>query len=254
MYFEESGDKNGRLVIFLHGVGSSSRMWSNHFEELKDYHCVAPDLPGHGRSNQISWTTLEDVSEQLFNGLKKYKHERLDLVGLSLGGSLIIKFLSKYGDIVDNAIIDGAGIFPIPAKTLVKAGVRVISPFLKFNLINKALAGAIGVNDKNFDSFKSDLVAIQPYSFRAAFCEANDQHEPMGLDRINTRTLFVAGEKEPNATKESNRYLAKKMMNAASYLMPNEGHGWLAKEPGLHVKMTRAWLKGESMPSKLVRY
>lgn len=251
MYFEESGNKNGKLIIFLHGVGSSGKMWADHFENMQDFHCVAPDLPGHGRSNHFPWTNLDDVVRQIYDLARKFQCESVNLVGLSLGGSLVINFLSKYGKIVDNAIVDGAGIFPVRGKSLIELGVKAVSPFLKLSYVNKALAEAVGIKKDKYESFKKDMVAVHPYSFRTAFCNANDQTEPPDLDKVLVKTLFVAGENEPLATKKSNMYLAKKMVNASSYLLPNEGHGWLAKMPELHVQMTRAWLEGRKVPFPL---
>ena len=41
-------------VVFLHGAGASGRMWREHVTRLHGaFHCLAPDLPGFGRSNHL---------------------------------------------------------------------------------------------------------------------------------------------------------------------------------------------------------
>jgi pimeloyl-ACP methyl ester carboxylesterase len=49
VYLEERG--SGEPILFLHGVPDSADMWSGIIDRLGDrYRCLAPDLPGLGRS------------------------------------------------------------------------------------------------------------------------------------------------------------------------------------------------------------
>lgn len=49
VYLEESG--SGSPILFLHGFPDSAKMWDGVIERVKDqYRCLAPDLPGLGRS------------------------------------------------------------------------------------------------------------------------------------------------------------------------------------------------------------
>lgn len=43
------------------------------------------------------------------------------------------------------------------------------------------------------------------------------------------------------------------MPNAANYIAPRMGHGWLAEAPDLHCRMVQAWLHNEPLPEELVR-
>src|SRR5579883_2843476 len=49
VYLEDRG--RGEPVLFLHGVPDSSQMWDGVIQHLEgQYRCIAPDLPGLGRS------------------------------------------------------------------------------------------------------------------------------------------------------------------------------------------------------------
>ena len=52
MHIQEIGSKNAPSIVFLHGGGMSSWIWKKQIEHFKDYHCLVPDLPGHGKSNE----------------------------------------------------------------------------------------------------------------------------------------------------------------------------------------------------------
>jgi len=242
LFIKETGKNYSKLIVFLHGVGSSNQMWSKHLKAFSDYHCIAPDLPGHGNSNQVLWTNLDDVADQIYQLIVDSNHKKAYLVGLSLGGSLIINMLSKYPKIIDRAVVDGAGIFPIKGKDLIKIGVSIISPFLRYKVINNGIAGSLGIASKQeLLQFQTDMEAVSPFAFRTAFSQANDQTEPNNLDGLNIPVLFMAGEKEASETKASNKHLAKIIGKSKAVAIPNVGHGWVAKNPELHIEMIKKW-------------
>lgn len=51
LYYQEYGDKNASLIVFLHGGGVSNWMWDKQIQYFSHYHCVAIDLPEQGRSD-----------------------------------------------------------------------------------------------------------------------------------------------------------------------------------------------------------
>ncbi len=56
LYTFESGDPASPAIVFLHGGGLSSKSWYPVIERLPDFYCLAPDLPGHGKSQDMSFT------------------------------------------------------------------------------------------------------------------------------------------------------------------------------------------------------
>ena len=50
MYYEEYGNKDGRVVLFIHGGFTTSESFQKQKERLPEYHCIFVDLPGYGKS------------------------------------------------------------------------------------------------------------------------------------------------------------------------------------------------------------
>jgi hypothetical protein len=75
-----------------------------------------------------------------------------------------------------------------------------------------------------------------------------------GVSRFEVKstspTLLVAGEKEW-AVRPSNAALASLMPHAVARFAPGLGHGWLARNLDLHVRMVQAWLAGRELPPEL---
>ncbi|MGA3345331.1 MAG: alpha/beta fold hydrolase, partial [Terracidiphilus sp.] len=52
IFYREAGPKDGPVILLLHGLPSSSRMFQPLLTRLSDrYHLVAPDYPGFGHSD-----------------------------------------------------------------------------------------------------------------------------------------------------------------------------------------------------------
>src|SRR5262249_1625430 len=52
IFYREAGPKDGPVILLLHGLPSSSRMFEPLFARLSDrFHLVAPDYPGFGHSD-----------------------------------------------------------------------------------------------------------------------------------------------------------------------------------------------------------
>jgi pimeloyl-ACP methyl ester carboxylesterase len=82
IFYREAGPKDAPVILLLHGLPSSSRMFEPLFARLSDrYHLVAPDYPGFGHSDwpdpkQFAYTfdhlaTVTDHFTQAL-GLTKY--------------------------------------------------------------------------------------------------------------------------------------------------------------------------------------
>ncbi len=63
LYVNESGVRGAPSIVFLHGVGTSGWMWEKQIAALSDFHCLNVDLPGHGKSNNVTWVSLADTAD-----------------------------------------------------------------------------------------------------------------------------------------------------------------------------------------------
>lgn len=251
MHIEENGNKRGEVVLFIHGLGQSSRLWTNHFKEMKNFHCLALDLPGHGKSKKVSWTTIDKVSDDIYDLLVRKKIKKINLVGLSLGGNIILDFISKHGEMVKSAIVDGSGVYPVKPVTAVRIAAAAVSPFLKNPAITKFVADSLGINNEEiYKTFSKDLPKTDPIAFRNALAQANEQLEPEGLKKIKTRILLVTGEKDLTRVVDSNKHLTKIILNAENYVVKNDGHGWMIRNADLHIRLTKAWIKKRKLPKE----
>ncbi|HEY0769348.1 MAG TPA: alpha/beta hydrolase [Sphingobacteriaceae bacterium] len=77
IFYREAGRKTAPTLILLHGYPTSSHMYRNLIRELSDdYHLIAPDYPGYGKSEQpalsafdYTFDNIAAITEELINKL-----------------------------------------------------------------------------------------------------------------------------------------------------------------------------------------
>jgi len=256
LYVHESGTPGAPAIVFLHANGASEGMWDRHMRRLAGYHCLAPDLPGHGRSNQLPWTSLDNTTQQVVGLIEeRIPARQAHVVGLSLGGVVAHTLLAHRPELLDRVVIDGAGVLPSRGVGLWKLGMALIAPLIHRKWVISLLYRALGGDPDDpagQAAFAVDLRAVSPSAFRRAFADANDNHRFSKAElSASCPTLLVAGEREPGAVRASNAALAAMMPNAVARFAPGGGHGWLAGAAELHVRMVEAWITGQQLPAEL---
>lgn len=105
----ETGE--GPPVILLHGQGGFGAMWGPVLMVLSGSHrVIAPDVPGLGRSRVTTGTLDEDgVIAWLDDLIARTCDQPPILVGHSLGGSIALRFATRYGPRLDRIILINSG-------------------------------------------------------------------------------------------------------------------------------------------------
>lgn len=79
IFYREAGDVTKPLILLLHGFPSSSHMYRDLINDLKnDFHLIAPDYPGFGNSDMPSTDAYEYTFENLSVTIEKF----IDALGL----------------------------------------------------------------------------------------------------------------------------------------------------------------------------
>lgn len=255
LFVYERGYQNTKTIVFLHGSGSNSNMWLKHIAALdSNFHCIAPDFPGHGKSNHIEWTNLDEVAGIIAEIIKTKGHGKVHVVGLSLGGSVIYKLLEKYPELIDKAIIDGASAVPIKGASFIIFGVTLTSPLLKTNWMMRAMAKGIGIPKEEYASFKEDIRMVSPKSFRRAMSQANRSRVDIQNCDFCSPTFFVSGGTESGTMHESHRILARKITGSECALYPGKGHAWMVGDVNTHIQLVKYWFANEVFPEQLTSF
>jgi len=107
LYFLDSGNPSGRVIVFIHGFPFNHEMWKQQVDLLReDYRVIAYDLRGHGRSGVGDGQyAFEFFVDDLIGLLDHLKIGRAVLCGLSIGGYIALRAFERIPERVEGLIL-----------------------------------------------------------------------------------------------------------------------------------------------------
>ena len=118
LYYEDHG--SGQPVVLIHGYPLSSASWEKQVPALLEagHRVIAYDRRGFGKSSQpTTGYNYDTFAEDLHRVVSKLKLRNFTLVGFSMGGGEVARYIGRYGSKdVNKAVIIG-GVPPYLLKT-----------------------------------------------------------------------------------------------------------------------------------------
>ena len=119
LHIDDTGG-SGRPVVLIHGWPLSGESWSEQIRPLADagYRVVTYDRRGFGRSDKptggYDYDTLADDLEDVLDELDLTD---VTLVGFSMGGGEVARYVSKHGEDRLHSVVFAGAVTPYMAKT-----------------------------------------------------------------------------------------------------------------------------------------
>ncbi len=251
----ESGTRNAPSIVFLHAIGTSEWMWRQQVAQLQDFHCLVPDLPGHGHSHALRWNSLQDTTDQIANIIRtQATNGRAHMVGLSLGAYVVAQLLASSAEVVDHAIMSGVTMLPLPGGRMMSWIGYIMAPLIKTEAMIRTNARMLRVPPENYDEYRRNAKLMSRQAFLGAGAAAGAFRMPAVFADVIVPTLVVAGTREHDLMRRSMAQLMATMPNMEARLAPDVGHGWNGEAPELFSRMIRAWITDAPLPSELLPF
>lgn len=233
VHYEVAGD--GPPVVLVHGAMVDGRMWDDQFEAFaRLYRTVRYDLAGHGRSalpvgGHSERAVLRSVLESL-------EIDRAHVVGLSFGARIAIEFALAHPDRVRSLVLTMGGLpgyegggFPEELNrdfdridAAVKAGDLDAAKELMLRLSPMRPSAEIPDVRKRIQAML-DEYSWYPFTTEIDF---DDLDPPPGarIHELRVPVLMVGGDREIDAFRQQNRWVAANVPGARLVEIPGAGH------------------------------
>jgi len=105
LYYEVNG--NGQPLLFIHGLGSSTRDWDLQVQAFsKTYQVITFDLRGHGQSDKPAGPySMSMFASDTAGLLRSLGIESAHVVGLSLGGGVAFQLATDSPNLIKTMVI-----------------------------------------------------------------------------------------------------------------------------------------------------
>lgn len=230
LYYEDYG--MGKPIILIHGWPLSGAMWEYQVAALVEegYRVITYDRRGFGRSSRpFDGYSYESMAEDLQDLISKLSLKDVTLIGFSMGGGELGKYVEMFGTNNLSKLVFISSIAPFMLKTDDNPDGVPESVFtdMKDN-IKKDRAGFLREFGKNFVNYEDNKDKVSQglldYSFNVAVNASpkgtldcvdafgkTDLRE--GLKKIDIPTLFVHGDADaivpPKPTSKQGHELVK---------------------------------------------
>ena len=240
-YFE-SGKKNDRHVLFIHGLGSSADRWLGIPEILSTtFHTVALDLPGFGQSDKpvTMHYTIENFRNTINDFIKKIgiNDGKTSIVGHSLGGYIGAEVtIENKNNIKKLVLIDSSGMLKAPTTLLQEYLEAAMNPTKDKvrRVFQQMVADPTRIPSKLVDDFiKRINLPNAKYAFKSTL--ANSTNTQIEFERLklikNMPILIIWGVKDKVIPLEHSNLFKKHLGNSYVEIIEDAGHAPFAEKP-----------------------
>jgi pimeloyl-ACP methyl ester carboxylesterase len=93
--YSSTNDDCENLVLLLHGNSTDKSFFNDLFPSINDWHIVAPDIIGHGKSPRLDKDdySVENMIGSIVALIKEFNYEKIVVIGHSLGGNLATELI-----------------------------------------------------------------------------------------------------------------------------------------------------------------
>jgi pimeloyl-ACP methyl ester carboxylesterase len=232
-------DRAKPAIIFIHGAGQDHTNWQLPARWFAWNGCaaLAPDLPGHGRSDGPSLETIQDMTHWIGRLMGAAKLEKAALVGHSMGGCIALEAAAAMPERITRIALLGTSL-AMPVNEALLTAARE-DPEQAHRMITTWALGPqarIGGNRvPGMWMFGGSLALLsrnQPGTLYAAFNACNLwKTGPEAAARVRCPALVLIGASDSMTPPKIGRALAEKIAGSRIVTLPNSGHMMMTEAP-----------------------
>jgi pimeloyl-ACP methyl ester carboxylesterase len=209
-------------LVFIHGAGSSSKVWTYQKQYFSSHNVTLVELPGHGEKikkngrNSIS-VYVEDVKNDIADDAV--------IVGHSMGGAIAMMYALTYS--LKALVLAGTGarlrVLPAILEQTKTNYEETIDFILKYAVYNKT--------EQIMRHSKEEMLKTPPEVTYKDFVACNTFDVMQEIKKIDVPTLVVCGSDDVLSPVKYSEYLARKIPSSHLEIIKECGHMLMLEKP-----------------------
>lgn len=242
--YMEFGNKEGPLLVFIHGGGVGGWMWDKQITYFSEYHCLVPTLQGHGnRNNETSFSIHENALEIMELIEQKKEEKDVHIIGFSIGAQICLEIVSLASNLIETAVINSAVVIPMKCVTpFISPTIKMTFPLIKNETFAKAQAKQLYMDGEYFKKYYEESLKMNASTLVNVLKENMAYTLPDDFSKSTVRILVTAGEKEKGLVKKSVQKIIDENEHFEQFFVPHIGHGFPVAQPDLFNRMVEDWI------------
>lgn len=218
MYYKFINNSSERVMVFLHGWGTDSTIFSGVVSLLpRNISFLLIDFAGFGQSPEPQYPyTVDDYAREVVELLDTLKIKKATILGHSFGGRVGIVIAEKYWRYVERLVlVDSAG---VKNKSLCvkfkKWWYKVLKKCVSLGLLSGA---RLQIGSSDYRALKSDIM-------RKTFVNVVEEDLVHRANRIRADTLLVWGGNDEATPLKDGKILNKAIVGSKLVVIESAGH------------------------------
>ena len=240
VYLREAGVANQKMLLLIHGIGArAGSVWDGLLPDLaREYHVVAPDLPGFGRSSKGNHLYSPEAYAAFLDWLiKSLPTKPVTLVGHSLGGGIALMYSARHGTELERLVlVDAVGLLHRLAvsQSFIRQQLELDIPFSSVTVETPLGKVASLLLEKTSHLPLSPALILSSPLMRQKFLAADptriaglalvETDYSLLLERNSTATWLIWGAKDKIASLRIARALDWNLPQVKLKILPESGH------------------------------
>jgi pimeloyl-ACP methyl ester carboxylesterase len=217
-------------VVLIHGAGGTHLHWPYNLRRLNNHRVLAPDLPGHGKSEGIGEQAIERYAQLIADWLEDIGVKQAAVVGHSMGGAIAQSLALSHPKMVGKLVLISTGaVLPVNPDLLEKISVPASAPSA-LDLIVK-WSYAKGTDPTLLQQAREQMDAIRPTVIYGDFVACSRFDTTEQLSKIKAPTLVLCGEADKMTPIHFSKQLQENIPNATLVTIPEAGHMIMIEQP-----------------------
>jgi pimeloyl-ACP methyl ester carboxylesterase len=238
--YRELGPRGGVPLVFLHHFTAVLDDWDPRVIDgiAAQRHVITFDNRGVGASSGSVPHTIDEMAADAVTFIRAIGHQRVDLLGFSLGGGVAQVVTLEHPELVRRVILAGTGpaggggiekINRIAAGAYTKAALTMRDPrhylFFNRNPVGKRAATDYMARLKERTRDRDKRISLQARRAQLKAIRAAGLQAPHDLGQISQPVFVANGDNDLMVASSHSADMARRIPNANLTIYPDSGHG-----------------------------
>ena len=264
----EAGNNNQPVILFLHGYPENWLAFESIMELLKDdFHVMAIDLPGIGKSASISGSDKKTIAQFVNSLIQQLHADKLVLIGHDVGGMIVFAMLKYFPQHLSKVVIMNTAVPGVAPWEEVKRNPHIwhfafyavpslpeVLTYGKQRMLFDYFYDTLSADKKAISEAKRNAYA-RAYktqeSLKTSFdwYRAFPQDEKDNADKkaVDIPVLYIRGERDPgNMDDYVKGFQNSGIQNITAKLIPGSGHFSAEEQPVLVAGIIKDFVKSST--------
>lgn len=206
-------------LLLIHGAGGSRLSWPPELRRRPGVYGL--DLPGHGRSDDQGFDTLEQYADWVKNFVVENELSSVVLCGHSMGGGIAQLIALRHPPWLSQLILVGTGA-RLRVHPMILEGIR--KNFKETVRLSVRWSFGPGAPTKLIEQTQRELLKTDPSVLHRDFLACDRLNIMEAVCQIDVPTLIIAGSEDQMAPPKYSEFLHQQIKGSRLVIIPGAGH------------------------------